>query len=282
MDERLSIVIDLLSRAPLDGLHSFLDVGFGEGQITKWLRGMGKSVTATGLALESYGFDAGRFTAEYGVRIEECGAEEMPFADGEFDAVVMSHVLEHCPNVQLALQEVRRVISDEGYLFVFVPPNGDRVAAGHVSMGWNVGQLMYVLLLNGFDVKHGSFVEVPHNVVGFVRKSVTPLPALRNDSGDIGILNGHGLFPAPVVSADGRNDGFHSKIKCINWPTDALFERRSRVRRTIRSGLMFAARRLVHPALRARFCGGLRSALSILSDDTGVTQAEIKNPSVLR
>lgn len=34
----------------------------------------------------------------------------------------------------------------------------------HISIGWNVGQLMYVLLLNGFDVAAGRFIEHGYNV----------------------------------------------------------------------------------------------------------------------
>ncbi len=111
----------------------------------------------------------------------------------------MSHVLEHCHNAGQALQEVRRVLADNGRLFIFVPPYTTYVCSGHVSTGWNVGELLYVLLLNGFDVRAGHFVEYGHSVCGFVRKASVALPALRGDRGDIRILAESGLFPLPVV-----------------------------------------------------------------------------------
>jgi len=49
-------------------------------------------------------------------------AERLPFADGEFDAVLMNEVLEHLPDEQAALAEARRVLADGG-LFVLFGPN---------------------------------------------------------------------------------------------------------------------------------------------------------------
>jgi hypothetical protein len=117
----------------------------------------------------------------------------------------------------MALREVRRVLKEDGCLIVFVPPHGDRVSAGHISVGWNVGQLMYVLMLNGFDCRKGRFISYGQNVAAMVQKSATPLPPLRGDNGDIRTLNEHGLFPVPVRSHDGHDDGFLGKLKSVNW-----------------------------------------------------------------
>ena len=151
----------------------------------------------------------------------------------------MSHILEHCPNVELALREVRRVLKEGGQLFVFVPPHDNYICAGHVSMGWNVGQLLYVLLLAGFQVRDGKFLfDHSGSVCGFVRKnSALVLPPLRGDRGDIRILGDAGLFPLPIISreaaetegvsdvpylrsSDDFNDGFWGNIDAINWPVE--------------------------------------------------------------
>jgi SAM-dependent methyltransferase len=218
LDERLSGVLELMQKAPLKEVHTILDIGFGGGQLSRWLAKKGKQVAATGVNIGSYDVDVLALQSDYGVRVTECSVERMPFPDESFDAVMMSHVLEHCPNVQMALQEVRRVLKDGGHLFVFVPPHDEYVCAGHVSVGWNVGQLMYVLLLAGLGVRGGQFIHYGPNVCAFVRKnSSLELPLLRGDRGDIHILGKDGLFPLPIISHDGFNDGFWGKIRAINW-----------------------------------------------------------------
>jgi SAM-dependent methyltransferase len=168
-----------------------------------------------------------------GIEIVECPVERMPFPDGAFDAVVLSHVLEHCSNVGLALLEVRRVVGDGGWVLVVVPPSHDFVCAGHVSMGWNVGQLIYVLLVNGFDVVSGRFIEHGYNVAGFVRKAWHPLPPLRNDRGDIHILRHH--FPLAIRPRGGFSDGFHGKLRAVNWPDASPLLRASAPRLGLRT-----------------------------------------------
>lgn len=276
-DDRPTAVIDLLGQAPLEDLHSFLDIGFGDGQLTEWLCRKGKSVTATGLQIDSYSADIRRLRDEYGVRTEECYAEKMPFPDKCFDAVVMSHVLEHCPNVQLALQEVRRVMADHGRLFVFVPPQSDRVAAGHISMGWNIGQLMYVLLVNGFDVKNGSFLHAGYNVAAFVRKNLSPLPPLRGDRGDIATLNQHNLFPLSIETADGFNDGFCGAIESINWERRAKPGTTGGGRKVIKK-LLISSVRLMPLRARVSLSERLESLVRILNYEA----VDRKNPPVLR
>ena len=293
LDRRLTDVIQMLSEVPLDGLSSFLDVGIGRGQVSKWLAERGKSVTGTGIEIASYGSGIEQLCRQYGITVEDCSAEKMPFADATFDAVVMSHVLEHCPNVQMALSEVRRVLKDSGCLFVFVPPHGDRVCAGHISVGWNIGQLMYVLLLNGFDVKHGRFAERGYNVAAVVGKNLQPLPPLRCDRGDIHILNEHGLFPVPVVTDDGYNDNFNGKLKAVCWSDPALAQPESSPRpnysfRQLAKRRVRAAARMLPAALRRWMSRKVWTVADILADDCRVVREgggevdELTNPSALR
>ncbi len=217
-DERLSMILELLGFAQLDCIDTVLDIGIGKGQLAKWFSEKGKKVTGTGLELESYGLNPNTFFDQYGISIIDCPIEDMPFDDKSFDAVVMSHILEHVPNVGMALQEVKRVLSDDGYLFIFVPPYEDIVCAGHISTGWNIGQLLYVLLVNGFNVKQGQFIEYGYNVCAFVQKSHQELPPLRGDRGDIYLLNQANLLPLSIVSEKDFPDNFYGRIKSLNWP----------------------------------------------------------------
>ena len=57
-------------------------------------------------------------------------ATKMPFADGDFDAIMSVWTLEHIPNPELALREMRRVVKDGGYL-ILAPAWGCNEFAAH-------------------------------------------------------------------------------------------------------------------------------------------------------
>jgi SAM-dependent methyltransferase len=50
----------------------------------------------------------------------------MPFADGEFDAIICSHVLEHVSDDRAAMSELARVLRPGGWLLVLVPLDAHR------------------------------------------------------------------------------------------------------------------------------------------------------------
>lgn len=93
---------------------------------------------------------------------------------------------------------------------------------------------MYVLLLNGFDVKEGRFIEYGFSVSAFVKKANITLPKLRGDRGDVDVLNKAGLWPLPIKKqADGLSDGFYGNIKSVNWPNaDAVIKNREGIKGT--------------------------------------------------
>ncbi len=233
LDDRQKATLRLLEQAPLDDAHTVLDVGLGNGEISKWLARKGKIVTAIGLEISSYGIETSVLTKQFGISICEATLEKLPFKNGSFDAVVLSHVLEHCLNVGISLQDAKRVLKDGGLLIVFVPPSMGWVASGHVSVGWTVGQLMYVLLIAGFQVKDGRFfLDGERQVCAFVKKNCCQeLPALRCDFGDIRILSDANLLPLPIrfietdvddtktylPAMDELRDTFWGNIESINW-----------------------------------------------------------------
>jgi SAM-dependent methyltransferase len=47
--------------------------------------------------------------------------QQLPYADGSFDGVICSHVLEHVADDRLALREIRRVLRSDGWAIVMVP-----------------------------------------------------------------------------------------------------------------------------------------------------------------
>lgn len=266
LDERMQDVMHLLNEAPLDSINTILDIGAGQGQLAKHFSKQGKMVTCTGVQIDSYVSDVKALRDMYGIEYVECDIENMPFPDASFDAVIMCHVLEHCPNMASALGHARRVLREGGLLLIFVPPCEDVVCAGHVSVGWNIGQLMYVLLLNGFDVRAGSFIEYGYNVCGFVRRSERVLPELRFDQGDISVLAKEGYFPLSVGA--GFGDNFNGNIKAVNWPNIANYKigvTKSRIRRGVYAFIAYAVPNAIKLPL-GRFIVRLGRLLVKLSD----------------
>ena len=177
-----------------------------------------ESCDGIGLEVDSYGIL--KEAIEKGLRITECSVEKMPFDDGIFDIAVASHILEHVPNMGIALQEIRRVLCDGGYLYIFIPKYESMVLAGHINTGWNIGQLMYVLLLNGFDVKNGKFIEYGYSLCAYVQKKDIELPVLRGDRGDIALIDNGGVLPKKIKDygwPEGISDGYFGEILSMNW-----------------------------------------------------------------
>jgi SAM-dependent methyltransferase len=64
---------------------------------------------------------ARRELADFGVRVARADATHLPFADETFDKVLMTEVLEHIPEEQAALREIRRVLRPGGRYVLSVP-----------------------------------------------------------------------------------------------------------------------------------------------------------------
>lgn len=99
--------------------RSLLDIGCSFGYVIEAGRRLG---------LESAGCDISEYAVsvcnERGYRAKVANLEQLPFETGEFDIVVMKHVLEHTPQPRQALQEVTRVLRPGGVVMVAVPDLG--------------------------------------------------------------------------------------------------------------------------------------------------------------
>lgn len=91
-----------------------------------------------------------------------CGSGyDLPFADATFDLVCLFDTLEHIPDQQRALGEVRRVLRKGGSVFVSVPAyqwlwsQNDRTA--HHCRRYTVGRLRAVLEEAGFRPQKTSY-----------------------------------------------------------------------------------------------------------------------------
>jgi SAM-dependent methyltransferase len=174
-----------------------LDIGFGQGEQTKWLREKNKKVVTIDL-------DTGYKTkpdiiADY---------NSYDFTD-KFDLIWCSHVLEHQLNVNFFLRKIWHDLKPRGIYAITVPPMKPHVVGGHVTV-WNAGLLLYNLVLAGFDCSKCHVKRYGYNISVVGRKKKAKLPkGLKMDQGDIEKLAR--FFPLPV------QQDFNGDIQKLNW-----------------------------------------------------------------
>ena len=186
---------------------TILDVGVGNGSASKYFALKNKDVTSIGLKFDNYNIDKEAMYS-LGINLIETSIENYK-STRKFDGIWASHVLEHTRNVGVVLDKFYNLLSKDGWLFIMVPPYKNNVVGGHITNGWNLGQLMYNLLLSGFDIKNGHYIKHGYNICAFVQKKEKESLELLSDFGDID--NTKSLWPLEV------EEGFDGNLKSINW-----------------------------------------------------------------
>jgi ubiquinone/menaquinone biosynthesis C-methylase UbiE len=101
----------------------FLDVGCGAGYAMQRAQEDTGS-EAFGIDPDPMGHGVGRQGSNFKVKaenIQKAFAEAIPFNDGMFDTVYSSHVLEHVNDEIKSLQEMSRVLKNDGVLIIGMP-----------------------------------------------------------------------------------------------------------------------------------------------------------------
>jgi 2-polyprenyl-3-methyl-5-hydroxy-6-metoxy-1,4-benzoquinol methylase len=104
-----------------------LDVGSGGGSFVAWMRGLGWDAEG----LEPDPAAAERASAA-GVPVTAASLEAAPFEPGSFDAVTMSHVIEHLHDPAAGLETCRRLLRPGGTLWLATP---NLAGYGHATFG---------------------------------------------------------------------------------------------------------------------------------------------------
>jgi dolichol-phosphate mannosyltransferase len=95
-----------------DGFHEILDVGCGSSRILGAIPGM------IGLDIQLHKL---RYARRYGNALVHGSIFELPFADGSFDCVICSEVIEHIPALEKPFDELTRVLKTGGRLILGTP-----------------------------------------------------------------------------------------------------------------------------------------------------------------
>jgi SAM-dependent methyltransferase len=108
-----------------------LDVGCGAGRILELARDAGWQAEG----LEPDPIAAAATQQRLGITIHVGAAEEADWGEECFDAVTMSHVIEHCTNPALAVQRCHRLLRMGGSL-VITTPNPESLAHAKLHGSW--------------------------------------------------------------------------------------------------------------------------------------------------
>jgi SAM-dependent methyltransferase len=106
----------MVTYLPWRGGGRLLDVGCGDGRQLALMRDLGW--TAEGVDFDAKAVAAARAR---GLHVRVGSLADQHFPDGSFDAVTLSHVIEHVHEPLRLLQEIRRVLKPEGHLVVLTP-----------------------------------------------------------------------------------------------------------------------------------------------------------------
>jgi SAM-dependent methyltransferase len=182
-----------LAAAELAGARRVLDVGCGDGQISR-LAAAGGAELVIGIdptwnqVTVARDRDGGAFFAR-------SGAAAMPFPDGAFDAVVACLVFEHIRDVDDAIAEVARVLAPGGRFCFFL--NHPLLQAP--NSGWIDDQILdppeQYWRIGPYLPEDESLQEVEKDVfIPFIHR---PLSRYINALADNGLLLHRMLEPAP-------------------------------------------------------------------------------------
>jgi ubiquinone/menaquinone biosynthesis C-methylase UbiE len=102
------------------GRRRVLDIGCGEGQISRAIATTPNLAEVVGLDLSSAQLANARAKSPPSINFVQGAAEEIPFGDDCFDGVICCLVIEHCADVDRVLHEISRVLAPGGIFLLLI------------------------------------------------------------------------------------------------------------------------------------------------------------------
>ena len=172
MQLHFSHVLPWLEKLPSD-FRTILDVGCGFGNASAFFFSRGHEVTA----IDSENRD---FVMKGKIPLLISKIEDMP-GNQRYDAIYLSHVLEHQWNIGFFLELLKSRLNDNGYLFVVVP-HSMNVEQCHLFSCFSIPQLAAIMVTAGFDCSRAIFQRLGnYNTCGYGRKT-SMLPSYYESS----------------------------------------------------------------------------------------------------
>lgn len=179
-----------LAARELSGARKVLDIGCGDGQVSRLAARLGADVIGIDPT-----WNCVSVAGERGTVVARAGAAQLPFADASFDAVVACLVFEHIRDVDDAIAEVARVLQPGGRFCFFLnhpllqtPNSGwiDDQFLDPPEQYWRIGEYL---------TENETIEEVEKDVfIPFIHR---PLSRYVNALSDNGLLLQRMEEPAP-------------------------------------------------------------------------------------
>lgn len=193
LDSRLNKIVQICKQLNPDAV---LDIGCGEGFLLSHLT---KELTADLFGVDVYEAQPGKVWAYKSADI----TKGLPYEDGQFNCVILGEVIEHVPNPDFLLTEIRRILSDGGHLIISTPnmvswanrilvPLGIQPLFTETSSEVNLGRYLKVL---------GQGGTVQGHLKIFTHRSLKEI-LVRSDFQVSKRLGAPFFFPFPLSSVD--------------------------------------------------------------------------------
>jgi ubiquinone/menaquinone biosynthesis C-methylase UbiE len=140
--EPIVAAIDAARGRPAGPADHVLEVGCGTAALSAAFAARGATVVASDVSLRWLVLARKRLSEQRaeGAGLVACAAESLPFADGSFDVVTASDVIEHVQDPDRFAAEAARVLRPGGLLFLATPNRFSLGLEPHVRL-WGVGYM---------------------------------------------------------------------------------------------------------------------------------------------
>lgn len=177
--DKKSFVMDWFRKLPRNS--KILEAGCGAGNYVVSLTKIGHDVVGVEIDKERIRI-AKKYMKKYEIsegKIMHGDLNNLPFKNGEFDAVFCHGVIEHILNSEKAVKEISRVLQNGGYAMISVPNRYTSFTASKVLLQ-NIDKLLGTKLWNvGYEKsfsqwKFKKMLNKHLKIVNFVKKEVQP------------------------------------------------------------------------------------------------------------